>query len=109
MNNHNCKIHHTLFLILNQTNEKRTSLRINYIKHTIEGIEKNPREYEFHFDGDIFAVVDVFQTYRCVHIRHYRDDTYPMDGVYYHQNHYEDLAKLLEKTRSEPKHLEIFR
>ena len=35
-----------------------------------DGIEKTPTEYAVHLDGDIFAVVNVFKTYRFVHIRH---------------------------------------
>ena len=57
---------------------------MNYIKLTIEGIEKSPTEYKFHLDGNIFAVVNVFKTYRCVNIRHYREEIYQLDGVCYH-------------------------
>ena len=41
----------------------------------MDGIEKSPTEYNFHLDCDIFTVVNVFKTYRCVHILHYRDET----------------------------------
>ena len=54
---------------------------MNSIKRTIEGTEKSPTEYKFNLDGDIFAVVNVFKTYRFVHIRHYRDETNLLDGV----------------------------
>ena len=74
---------------------------MNSIKRTIEGREKNPTEYKFHVDCDIFAVVNVFQTYRFVHIRYYRDEAYPLDDVCYHPNHFEDLVKLLEKNEKE--------
>ena len=98
----------TMFcVILNLANEVKTTLIMNSIKRTIDGIEKSPTEYKFHLD--IFAVVNVFKTYRFVHIRHYRDETYPLDGVCYHPNHFEDLVKLLEKTRRESKLLELFR
>ena len=43
--------------------------------------------------------VNVFKTYRFVHIRHSRDDTYPLDGVCYYSNHFEDLVKLLGEKR----------
>ena len=56
-------------------------------------MEKSPTEYKFHLDGDIFAVVKVFKTYRFVYIRHYSDETYPLDGVCYYSNHFEDLVK----------------
>ena len=72
---------------------------MNDIKHTIGGIKKGPAEYKFHLDGDIFAVVNVFKTHRCVHIRHYRDDTYPMDGACYYSNHFEDLGIIGNKSR----------
>ena len=68
------------------------------IKRTIDGVEKTPTEYKFHLDGDIFAVVNVFITYRFVHIRHYRGDTYPLDGVCYYSNHFKDLVKLFGKN-----------
>ena len=92
-------------LIFNLTFEEIATL----IKRTIDGVEKTPTEYKFHLDGDIFAVVNVFKTYRFVHIRHYRDETYPLNGVCYYSNHFEDLVKLLEKkTRKESKQMEIF-
>ena len=72
---------------------------MNSIKRTIEGIEKSPTEYKFHIHGDIFDVVNVLKTYRFVHIRHYREETYPLDGVCYYSNHFEDRVKLLEKKR----------
>ena len=72
---------------------------MNSIKGTIEGIKKSHTEYKFHLDCDIFTDVNVFKTFRFVHIRHYRDETYPLDGVCYHQNHFEVLVKLLAKTR----------
>ena len=72
---------------------------MNYIKRTIERIKKNPTEYKFHLDGDIFVVVNVFKTYRFVHIRHYRDETYPLDGVCYYSNYFEDLVKVLGRKR----------
>ena len=72
---------------------------MNYIKRTIDGVEKTPTEYKFHFDGDSFAVVNVFKTDRFVHIRHYRDVTYPLYGVCYYSNHFEDLVKLLGGKR----------
>ena len=82
---------------------------MNYIKRTIEGIEKSPTEYKFHLDGVTFALVNVFKTYICVHVRHYRDETYPLYGVGYYSNHFDDLVKLSrKKTRREPKHMEIF-
>ena len=71
---------------------------MNSIKRTIDGIEKTPTEYKFHLDGDIFAVVNVFKTYRFVHILHYRDETYPLNGVFHYSNHFVDLGKLLEKN-----------
>ena len=61
-------------------------------------MEKNPTEYKFHLDCDICVVVNVFKTNRFVDIRHYRDETYPLDGVYYYSN-VEVIGKLLEKTR----------
>ena len=82
---------------------------INSIKRAIDGVEKTPTEYKFHLDDDIFAVVNVFKTYRFVHIRHYRDETYPLDEVYHYSNHFEDFVKLLEKTRKESKQMEILR
>ena len=57
------------------------SFRMNYIKPTIECRGKAPAEYKFHLDGDIFAVVNVYQTFRIVHIQHYRDKTNPLSGV----------------------------
>ena len=39
--------------------------------------------------------MNLFNTFRFVHIRHYRDETYPLDGVCYYSNHFEDLVKLL--------------
>ena len=81
---------------------------MNYIKRTIEGIEKIPTEFKFNSDGDIFSVVNVFKTYRIAHIRHYRDEAYPLDGVCYYSNHFEDIVKLLEKTIRESNHKEIF-
>ena len=86
-------------LILNLTFEEIATLRMNSIKRTIDGVEKTPTEYKFHLDCDIFAVVNVFKTYRFVHIRHYREETYPLDGVCYYSNHFEYLVKLLEKKR----------
>ena len=71
---------------------------MNSIKRTIKRIEKSPTEYKFHLDSDIFSVLNVFKTYKCVHIRHYRDDTYPLDGTCYYSNHYEDIVKLLGKN-----------
>ena len=70
---------------------------MNSIKCTMEGIEKSPTEYKFSLDGDIFDVVYIFKTFRFVHLRHYRDETYPLDDVCYHPNNFEDLVKLLEK------------
>ena len=58
---------------------------MNSIKRTIDGVERTPTEYKFHLDGNIFAVVNVFKTYRFIHIRHY-------------SNHFEDLVNLLEKN-----------
>ena len=73
---------------------------MNYIKRTIERIEKSHTEYKFHLNGYIFAVVNVFKTYRFVHIRYYRDKTYPLDGICYYSNHFEDLVKIIgKKTR----------
>ena len=96
-------------LIFNLTFEEIATLMMNSIKRTIDGVEETPAEYKFHLDGDIFAVVNVFKTYRFVHIRYYRDETYPLDGVCYYSNHFEDLVKLLEKkTRKESKQMEIF-
>ena len=63
---------------------------MNSIKRTIEGIEKSYTEYRFHLDGDLFAVVNVFKTYKFVYIRHYRDETYLLDGVCYYSNHFPD-------------------
>ena len=83
-------------LIFNLTFEEIATLTMNSIKRTIDGVEKTPTEYKFHLDGDIFAVV--FKTYRFVYIRHYRDETYPLDGVCYYSNHFEDLEKLLGKN-----------
>ena len=51
-------------LILNLTFEEIATLMMNSIKRTIDGVEKTPTEYKFHLDGDIFAVVNVFKTYR---------------------------------------------
>ena len=85
-------------LIFNLTFEEIATLMMNSIKRTIDEVENTPTEYKFHLDGDIFAVVNVFKTYRFVHIRHYRDETYPLDGVCYYSNHFEDLVKLLEKN-----------
>ena len=59
-------------LIFNLTFEEIATLMMNSIKRTIDGVEKTPTEYKFHLDGDIFAVVNVFKTYRFVHIRHYQ-------------------------------------
>ena len=78
---------------------------MNYIKRIIEGIEKGPTEYKFYLDGDIFAVVNIFKTYRFLHIRHYRDETHPVDGVCYYSNHFEDLVKLLEKREGNLDHI----
>ena len=39
----------------------------------------------------------MYSKHRCVHILHYRDETYLLDDVYYHPNHFEDLVKLLRK------------
>ena len=72
---------------------------MNSIKHTIEGIEKSATEYKFYFDGDIFAVVNVFKTDRFVHIRHYRDETYPLYDACYYSIYFEDLVKLLGGKR----------
>ena len=60
---------------------------MNFVKRTIEGIEKRTTESKFRLDGDIFDVVNVFKTYRFVHIRHYRDETYTLDGICYYSNH----------------------
>ena len=87
-------------LIFNLIFEEIATLMMNSIKRTIDGLEKTPTEYKFHLDGDIFAVVNVFKTNRFVHIRHYRDETYPLDGVcnmYY-----------WKKPRKESKQMEIF-
>ena len=97
-------MNHALLLILNSANEEGTSLRMNVIKRTIEVIEKSPTEYTFNLYGDIFAVVNVFQTYIFVHIRHNRDETYPLDGVCYHPNHFEDLVKLLKNYQKSSYH-----
>ena len=98
LNKHNFKTQHVICLTFHWTFEEIATLMMNYIKRTIDGVEKAPTEYKFHLDGDIFAVVNVFKTYRFVHIRHYRDETYPLDGVCYYSNHFEDLVKLLEKN-----------
>ena len=74
---------------------------MNSIKRTFEGIEKSPTEYKFHLDCEIFSVVNVFKTYRFVHIRHYKDEIYLLDGVCYYSNHFEDLVNLLEQTEKE--------
>ena len=74
---------------------------MNSIKRTIEGIEKSPTEYKVHLDGDIVAVGNVFQTFRFLHIRHYRAQTYPLDGMCYHPNHLKDLVKSLRKKQQE--------
>ena len=95
---HNFKRQHVLCLIFNWTNEEITSFKINYIKRTIAGVEKSLTEYKCHLDRDIFAVVNVFKTYRFVHIRHYRDETYPFDGETYYSNHFEDLLKNGKKS-----------
>ena len=73
---------------------------MNYIKRTMEGIENSPTEYKFYLDGAIFAVVKLFKTYRCIHIQHYIDETYLLDGVCYHPNHFEDLVKLLGENEN---------
>ena len=90
-NKHNYMSSLVICLIFNLTFEE--------IKRTIDGVEKTPTEYKFHLDGDIFAVVIAFKTYRFVHIRYYRDETYPLDGVCYYSNYFEDLVKLLGKIR----------
>ena len=72
---------------------------MNFIKRTIEGIEKKHTEYKFHFNGDISAVVNVFQHFRFVQIRHYREDTYLLSGMCFHPAHFDDRVKLLGKTR----------
>ena len=96
-------------LIFNFIFEEIATLMMNSIKRTIDGVEKTPMEYKFHLDGDIFAVVNVFKTYRFLHIRHYRDETDPLIRVCYYSNHFEDLVKLLgEKPRKESKQMEIF-
>ena len=70
---------------------------MNSIKRTIDGVEKTPTEYKFHLDGDIFAIVNVFKTYRFVHIRHYRDETYPeMDNFRMPVNVFLDLSKAFD-------------
>ena len=71
LNKHNFKTQPVICLILNLT------FMMNSIKRTIDGVEKTPTEYKFHLDGDIFAFVKVFKTYR---FRHSRDETYPLDG-----------------------------
>ena len=76
---------------------------MNSIKCTIERIEKSHTEYKFHLDGDILAVANVFKTYRFVHIRHYRDESYSLDRVCCYSHHFEDLVKLLgEKQEGNP-------
>ena len=72
---------------------------MNYIKRTIEELEKSPTEYEFNLDGDIFSVVNVFNTYRFAYIRHYRDETYPLYVIT--QSIFEDRVKLLGKNKKE--------
>ena len=88
----NCKILHARFLILNWIKKETASLRMNLIKGNIDGIKKT------HMGGNhlhIFAVLIVFQTYIFVHIRHYRDEVYPLCGVCYHPYNFDDLVKLL--------------
>ena len=60
-------------LIFNLTFEEIATLMMNFIKRTIDGLEKTPTEYKFNLDGDMFAVVNVFKTYWFIRIRHYRD------------------------------------
>ena len=84
--------------------EEIATLMMNYIKRTIDGIEKSSIEDKFHLDGDIFAVVNVF-----VHIQHYRYESYPLDGVCYYSNHFKDHEKLLGETRRKSRHMRIFR
>ena len=81
LNKHNLKTQPVIRLIFYRRYIEIATHMINYIKRTINGIEKTPTEYTSHLNGDIFAVVNVFKTYRFVHIRHYRDETYPLDGV----------------------------
>ena len=108
-NKHNYMSSLVICLIFHWTFEEIATVMINYIKRTINGVEKTPTEYKFQLDGDIFAVVNIFKTSRFLHIPHYRDDTYALDGVCYYSNHFEDLVKLLGKKRKECKHMEIFR
>ena len=98
LNKHNFKTHHVIWFSLNLTFEEIATLVMNSIKRTIDGVEKTPTEYKFHLDGDIFAVVNICKTYRCVHIRHYKDETYPLDEVCYYSNHFEDLVKIIGKN-----------
>ena len=88
-------------LIFHWTLEEIVTLMMNSIKRIIDGVEKTFTEYKFHLDGDIFAIVNVFETYIFVHLRHYRNETYPLDGVCYYSNHFEDLVKLLRKKKRE--------
>ena len=75
LNKRNFKTQPVICLILNLTFEEIATLMVNYFKITIDGVEKTHTEYKFRLDGVIFAVVNVFKTYRFVHIRHYRDET----------------------------------
>ena len=97
LNKHNFETQPVIWLSLNLTFEEIATLIMNSIMRAIDGVEMTPTESIFHFDGGIFAVVNVFKTYRFVHIRHYRDETYPLDGVCYYSNHFEDHVKLLAK------------
>ena len=63
-------------------------------------------EYKFHLDCVIFTIVNVYQTYRFIHIQHYRDETYPLYDACYHPKHFEDHEKLLENTSQIHKLLE---
>ena len=45
--------------------------------------------------------MNVFQTFRFVHIQQYREEKYPLSGVYYHLDHIDDIGKLLEKREGD--------
>ena len=77
------------------------------MKRIIDGFEKNPTEYEFHLDGAIFAVVNIFKNIDLFIFD--IAEIYPFGGVCYQPDYFDDLVILLGKTRRVHIRLEIFR
>ena len=45
--------------------------------------------------------MNVFIIDKLEHIQHFKDEIYPLDGVCYYSNHFEDLANLINGKKRE--------